>query len=152
MRTCGVQAHKFPAYESAGTANEASDVGESGEMNSGSCPAMIEVRAQSNRTVAVRRRKNPELTPFGMSGTPPEKSICTSALIFAPWTCGPKTSIPTSDWRIVAPKFLLESSALRLSATAGKSALSTVPLLAKRFKRAMPERRTRYFEALSTLV
>src|SRR5215472_2449719 len=89
-RTCGVQAQRFPAYESAGVARVARDVGDSGTKNSRSCPAMTEVLAQSRRTVPVLRRTRPMLTPFGFDGNPPAKSKFKSALVRAPPISGPK--------------------------------------------------------------
>src|SRR5579872_5138385 len=104
MRSCGVHPHRFPALSNAGVANDAKEVGESGEMKRESCPAISEVFFQSSRTLAVCRRAMPKLTPFGEEGNPPAKSSCTFAELFAPAKVGPKISSPISLWRRVAPK------------------------------------------------
>src|SRR5580693_9246123 len=104
MRTCGVQPQRFPAFAKAGIASDANDVGESGEMNRESCPAITEVCCQSSRTLAVCRRTRPKLTPLLVEGKPPAKSNCTLAELFAPANVGPKISRPISVCRKVAPK------------------------------------------------
>ena len=70
-------------------ARVASDVGASGAKNKRSWPAMMEVLAQSSRTIPVRMRTRPIAAPFGASGNPPAKSKFTSALVRAPATSGP---------------------------------------------------------------
>src|SRR6266550_355581 len=83
--------------------NEANEVGESGEMKASSCPATIEVFFQSIRRLAIRKRTRPRLTPSDVLVNPPEKSTCTSPVVFAPASRGPNTSSPTSDCRKLAP-------------------------------------------------
>src|ERR1700680_1696692 len=80
-------------------AREESVVGVSGEKKMASCPAIIEVFAQSRRTVPVRRRTTPKAAPFGVFGKPPAKSNFTLALVRAPAMFGPKVSIPICHWR-----------------------------------------------------
>src|SRR5579883_82944 len=105
-RTCGIQVHKLPAEERAGSATVAKEVGESAEKKGASCPATMEVRAQSKWTVAVRRRNSPRAAPFGAFGKPPAKSACRSPWVLAPATSGPKTSRPICDWRREKPVLL----------------------------------------------
>src|ERR1700732_5254978 len=100
--------------------------------------------------LAVRNRNMPELSPFHVLGNPPAKSACRLAEVFAPAHVGPKTSRPISDCRMVAPK--LPVPLLGPVTKLGKSWLSVAPWLLKRFKRTMPESRTRYLDAPSTLV
>ena len=93
--------------------SDANDVGESGEKNMPSCPATSDVCSQSIRTVPVRSRIMPSLTPLLLLGKPPAKSNCTSPRVFAPAISGPKASRPISDWRRVPPKVPADSPAYR---------------------------------------
>src|SRR5664279_4173253 len=104
MRICGVHAHKLPEYDSAGTINDANEVGELGAKNNWSCPTTRSVFFQSKRIVAVRKRTSPEFAPLDMLGNPPPTSKFTLPLVLAPITCGPNTSKPKIDWRSVPPK------------------------------------------------
>src|SRR5436853_4761288 len=61
-RIWGTQLHRFPEYDSGGSATDAREVGESGAKNRPSCPATTEVFAQSRRTVPVRKRSMPIVT------------------------------------------------------------------------------------------
>src|SRR5580698_4305238 len=110
---CGTQLHKFPAYESAGSASDANDVGEFGEKKIPSCPTTTDVLSQSIRMVAVRSRIRPDSIPFGCSGNPPARSSDKSARVRAPATRGPNTSKPSCDCRSVAPKLPPESPGSR---------------------------------------
>src|SRR5215469_11810188 len=151
-RNCGVQLQRFPEYESAGTASDASEVWARGVKNRLSCPATIDVLAQSRCRVAVRKRRIPKVTPLGAMGNPPAKSNWTSAELLAPATVGPNASRPTSDCRKEPPKLVCGIPGVPNATTCGKSMLSTLPRLVKTLNSAIPDNRTRYFEPLSTLV
>src|SRR5690242_15975450 len=85
-RICGIHVHKFPEYENAGRATDAIELGESGEKNGASWPAIKLVFGQFMLTVPVRSRGKPRTTPSGVFGNPPAKSNCRSAFILAPFT------------------------------------------------------------------
>src|ERR1700693_2407086 len=127
-------------------------VGVSGAKKIASCPATIEVLAQSSRTVPVRRRTMPNAAPFGVFGKPPAKSNFTLALVRAPAISGPKVSIPICDWRSDPEKDPATPGASAGTAIWGKSRLSTEPRVTAALRSTSPDRRTRYFEPLSTLV
>ena len=130
----------------------ASDVGTRGAKNKESCPAIIEVFAQSKRTIPVRKRSTPITAPFVVSGNPPPKSNFTFALVCAPATSGPNASIPICDCRndpANAPDVSGVSGGVAIS---GKSKLSTDPRVTVVFSSTIPDKRTRYFDPLSTLV
>src|SRR5664279_493441 len=91
-RICGVHAHKLPEYDSAGTINDAYDVGELGAKKSWSCPTTRSVSIQFSRMVAVRRRTRPEFTPSEVLGKPPPMSQLTLPLVLVPITSAPNAS------------------------------------------------------------
>ena len=82
---------------------EANEVGLSGDRNSWSCPATIDVVFQSSRTAAVRNWTRPSFTPLSVPGNPPPKSKLMLALVRAPHISGPKVSRPMIDCRSVPP-------------------------------------------------
>src|SRR5215469_7784453 len=101
---CGVQAHKLPEYDKAGTISDANEVGMLGWKKSCSCPMTTSVFFQSRRMLAVRRRTSPIFTPFDTNGKPPPASKLMLPLVLAPIICGPNTSKPKIDCRSVPPK------------------------------------------------
>src|ERR1700722_19304237 len=112
----------------------------------------MDVVSQSNRIVPVRNRTIPRAAPFGVWGKPPAKSNFRLALVCAPARSGPNASIPICDWRSDPEKAPESPGAVGGVAICGKSRLSTEPRVTEVFSRMIPERRTRYFDPLSTLV
>src|SRR4029077_3719442 len=113
----------------------------------------MEVLDQSMRMVPVRKRTIPKAAPLGVFGKPPAKSNFTLALVRAPAISGPRDSIPICDWRSAPEK---DPDVPELSgggvAICAKSRLLTEPRVTPALKSTIPDRRTRYFEPLSTLL
>src|SRR5690242_9364382 len=82
--TCGVQLQRFPAQDRAGCPNVASEVGDSAEKKGDSCAKTRDVLGQSSRSLAVRSRNNPAVTPKSALGNPPKKSTYAFAEDLAP--------------------------------------------------------------------
>src|SRR5436305_14359100 len=99
----GVQTHRFPDHDMAGSSTVAYEVGDKGEKNRVSWPNDSDVRFQSKVTFAVRSRRSPSVTPKAVVGLPPAKSISASAEVSAPKSLGPVAPMPKIVCRNVAP-------------------------------------------------
>src|SRR5262245_36216228 len=73
-RTCGCHVHRFPEYENAGCASDATEVGDSGEKKGTSCPAVNVVFGQLIRTTPVRSLYNPSGLSYRLATGAPPKS------------------------------------------------------------------------------